>query len=213
MVTPVDVRRNPLTPALSPFGGERETEARAGNLTLRFSYALCLWTTTTLLLAAGCSSPNVNPPQARPNTGYIDFYSPTDGELCWEIGESKNSDSDFRIVFSDVKPVEGDRLRLAFSPGPHRLRVTFLNRVISAPAVFNCNMRAGKIVPVAISLTPAGQTTVVSKQTTMGGTQGRSGRQTKINRQETVRYDLSADVGQAFPYQPKSQINYPNQPR
>lgn len=165
-----------------------------------------------LLLPAGCASPNVDPPQAHPNTGYIDFYSPTDDDLCWEVAETKGSESHFRTIFSDVKPVEGDRLRLAFSPGPHRLRVTFLNRVISAPVVFSCDVHAGKIVPAAISLNPAGQTTVVSKQTTMGGTQGRSGRQTKINREETVRYDLSAEVGQAFPYQPKNQINYPNQP-
>jgi hypothetical protein len=166
-----------------------------------------------LLCATSCASPNVNPPQAQPDTGYVDLYSPTDGELCWDVGEGKDSGDHFRTVFSNVKPVENDRLRLAFRPGPRRLRVTFLNRVINAPAIFNCDVPAGKIVPVAISLTPAGQTTVVSKQTTMGGTQGRSGRQTKINREETVRYDLSAEVGEAFPYQPKNQINYPNQPR
>jgi hypothetical protein len=67
---------------------------------------------------------------------------------------------------------------------------------------------------VAISFASAGQTTVLSKQTTIGGTpSGRGGRQTKVNREETTRYHLSAEVGQAFPYQPKNQINYPNQPR
>lgn len=173
----------------------------------------CLLTATALLFAAGCASPNVNPPQAEPNTGYIDLYSPTDGGLCWEVGESTAATSNLRTVFSDVKPVEGDRLRLAFAPGRHWLHVTFLNRVISGPAVFSCDIQAGCILPVAISLTPVGQTTVVSKQTTMAGTSsGRSGRQIKINREEALRYDLSAQVGSAFPYQPKDQINYPNQP-
>jgi hypothetical protein len=169
---------------------------------------------TALLCASGCASPNVNPPQARPNTGYIDLYSPTDGELCWDVGESKGSSGHFRTVFSDVQPVEGDVLRLAFSPGKHRLRVTFLNRVVSEPVVFSCDVRAGSITPVAISLMSAGQTTVVSKQVTLGGTPtGRGGRRTKVNSQETVRYDLSADVGPVFPYQPKDQIHYPNQPQ
>jgi len=169
---------------------------------------------TALLFSAGCASPNVDPPQARPNTGYIDFYSPTDDDLCWDIGESKGSDTHFRTVFSDVKPVEGDRLRLAFSPGSHRLRVTFLNRAVSESAIFNCDVQAGKIVQVAISLQPVGQTTVLSQQTTIGGTpSGRGGRQTKVKSEKTVRYNLSAEVGQPFPYQPKNQINYPNQPR
>jgi hypothetical protein len=168
----------------------------------------------TLLLLLGCASPNVNPPQAEPNTGYIDLYSPTDDGLCWDVGESHEPGSHFRTVFSNVKPVEGDRLRLAFSPGRYRLRVTFLNRVVGEPAVFNCDVQPGNIISVAISLTPTGQTTVLSKQTTIGGTHaGRGGRQTKVKSNETVRYDLSADVGQAFPYQPKNQIHYPNQPR
>jgi hypothetical protein len=165
------------------------------------------------LFASGCASPNVNPPQAQTNTGYVDLYSPTDAELCWEVGESKESGSHFRTVFSDVKPVEGDILRLAFRPGAHWLRVTFLNRVVSGPVEFSCAVQAGSITPVAISLTSAGQTTVVSKQTTIGGTpMGQGGRRTKINSEETVRYDLSAAVGPAFPYQPKSQIHHPNQP-
>jgi hypothetical protein len=166
-----------------------------------------------LLFAAGCANPNVNPPQAQPNTGYIDLYSPTDGGLCWDVGESEGHGNHFRTVFSDVKPVEGDRLRLAFRPGSHRFRVTFLNRVVSEPAIFNCDIPAGNIVPVAISFVSAGQTTVLSKQTTIGGTpSGRGGRQTTVNSEETLRYHLSAEVGQAFSYQPKNQINYPNQP-
>jgi hypothetical protein len=174
---------------------------------------LCLSLCAVLLLAPSCASPNVNPNQPQSNTGYIDLYSPTDGELCWEVGESKDSSGHFRTLFSDVKPIKDEPLRLALNPGPHHLRVTFLNRVITKPVIFRCEVSAGCILPVAISLKPAGQTTVLSKQTTIGGTpSGRGGRQTKVNSQETVRYDLSANVGDAFPYQPKRQINYPNQP-
>jgi hypothetical protein len=175
---------------------------------------ICLSIFAVLLFASACANTNVNPSQARANTGYIDLYSPTDDGLCWDVAEGKDSTGRFRTIFSDVKPIEGDLLRLALSPGTHRLRVTFLNRVVSEPVIFHCDVPAGNILPVAISLRPAGQTTVLSKQTTIGGTPaGRGGRQTKVNREQSMQYELSAAIGQAFPYQPKSQINYPNQPR
>jgi len=169
---------------------------------------------TTLLLTFSCASPDVDPPQAKANTGYVDLYSPTDGELCWDVGAMKGNDEHFESVFSDVKPVDRDVLRLAFRPATLRLRVTFLNRVVTAPAVFECAVESGRITPVAISLTPVAQTTVVSKQTLIGGTPtGRGGRQTKVNSQDTVRCNVSAEVGPTFPYQPKTQIHYPNQPQ
>jgi len=33
----------------------------------------------------GCATRNVNPPQARANTGYVDFHADSPGELCWEV--------------------------------------------------------------------------------------------------------------------------------
>jgi len=169
---------------------------------------ICCSIAAALLCAPGCASPNVNPPHAQRNTGYVDLYSPTDDNLCWDVAESEDPRGHFRTVFSDVKPVAGDWLRLAFRPGPHRLRVTFLNRVVAEPALFNCDVQLSNITPVAISLTAAGQTTVVSKETMIGGTPaGRGGRRTRVNSEETVRYEISPDVGPPFPYQPKNQIH------
>jgi len=166
---------------------------------------------TGWLIASGCASTNVNPPQPRPNTGYIDLYSPTDAELCWEVSESHGSNTHFRIVFSDVKPVEGDLLRLALDPGQHHLRITFLNRAVKQPALITCEVKNGEIVPIGISLAAAGQTTVMSRQVTIGGTPaGLGGRRTKINSDETVMYEISAVAGAAVPYQPKSQTHYTN---
>lgn len=163
------------------------------------------------LITFSCASPNVDPPQLKPKTGYIDLYSPTDAELCWDVSESHGAKGDFRTVFSEVKPVEGDVLRLAFAPGPHRLRITFLNRVVKQPAEISCDVRRGEIIPIAVSLTAAGQTTVLSKQTTLGGTQaGRGGRRTKINSDETVSYEISAVAGAAIPFQSKSRTHYTN---
>ncbi len=168
--------------------------------------------TAILLFAFGCASANVDPPRAQANTGYVDLYSPTDGALCWDVAASKGNQEHFGSVFSDVKPVDRDLLRLAFYPGTVRLRVTFLNRVVTKPVVFDCAVQAGSITPVAISLKPVEQTTVVSKQTMIGGTpMGRGGRQTKVSSEETVKCDVSAEVGATFPYRPKTQIHYPNQ--
>jgi hypothetical protein len=163
---------------------------------------------TALLIAFGCASANVDPPHPHLNTGYVDLYSPTDDGLCWDVSAAQESDAHFEKMFKDVKPVEGDLLRLAFTPGHLRLRITFLNRVVAQPAVINCEVRSGAITPVAVSLTPTGQTTVFSKQTTMAGTSGASGRRTKINSEETVRFEISAVAGAIVPYQPKNQTHY-----
>ena len=37
------------------------------------------------LFVVGCASPNVNPPQARVNTGYVDFYADSSEELNWQV--------------------------------------------------------------------------------------------------------------------------------
>jgi len=176
----------------------------------RISFALAV----LLFIASGCASANVDAPAARANTGCVDFYSTTDAELCWDVREAGGSDNDFRTLFSDVKPVRGDVLRLAFSPGHHRLRVTFLNRVILKPAEVDVVVENGKVTPVRVDLTGTGATTVLSKQTTMGGTpSGRGGRRTKISSEETVLFDISAVADAAVPYRPKEQMPYINQPK
>jgi hypothetical protein len=163
------------------------------------------------LITFSCANPNVDPPQPKSNTGYIDLYSPTDAELCWDVSESQGGDGNFRTVFSDVKPVEGDVLRLPFAPGQLYLRITFLNRAVKQPATISCDVQGGKVTPVTVSLTAAGQTTVLSKQTTLGGTPaGLGGRRTRINSDESVMYNVSAVAGSPVPYQPKSQMNYTN---
>ncbi len=167
-----------------------------------------------MFIAFGCASGNVDPFAAHAHTGYIDFYSTTDAELCWEVRDGGHSGNDFRTVFSDVKPVQGDVLRLRFSPGHHRLHVTFLNRVILKPAEVDVVVETEKVTPLRVILTETGATTVLSKQTTMGGTpSGRGGRRTKINSEETVMFTISAIPDAAVPYQPKGQMPYTNQPK
>jgi hypothetical protein len=166
-------------------------------------------TVALLTMAFGCASANITAREPKPNTGYVDFYSPTDAELCWDVRDGGASGRHFRTVFSEVKPVDGDVLRLGLAPGRHRLRVTFLNRVVKASAEIEVEIQNGKVIPVAVSLAAAGATTVLSKQTTMGGTPaGRGGRRTKINSEESAMFDISAVVESAVPYQPRQQMSY-----
>lgn len=181
--------------------------ARPPTCSLRYCDLLVL--AVPLLIAAGCASSNINSPAPRANTGYIDLYSESDTDLCWDVQVSRASGADFKTVFSDVKPPEGGVLRLAFAPGNHTLRITFLNRVITKPAQLNVKIENGKITPLAVTLTETGPTTVVSKQTIIGGSPSlRGGRQTKVNSDETVMYDISAVPAAPVPYQPKKQMPY-----
>jgi hypothetical protein len=161
------------------------------------------------LFAFGCVSANVNPSAPRANTGYADFYSEMDAELCWDVRDAGTAGRNFKTMFSDVKPVEKDVLRLAFAPGHHHVRVTFLNRVIANPAETDIEIKNGKVTPVRVTLTEAGTTFVQSKEISRGNTfYGRAGRRTKINSDETVRYDLSAAAEASVSYRPRDEMPY-----
>lgn len=176
---------------------------------MKLSRCNLLGLTLLCLIAAGCASGNINSPVPRANTGYVDLYSESDADLCWDVRISHASGANFKTVFSDVKPVEGGVLRLAFVPGHHTLRITFLNRVITKPTLVDVDIENGKVTPVAVTLTEAGSTTVVSKQTIIGGSPSlRGGRQTKVNSDETVMYDISAVAAAPVSYKPKEQMLY-----
>jgi len=111
--------------------------------------ALALW-------VPGCATQNVNPPQARANTGYVDFHADPSVGLSWEVARFDDRTQSFKNVFSELEPPPDGVLRLAFAPGHYRLRVTFLNRIISQPAEVEVEVKDGKITPVQVALIPDG---------------------------------------------------------
>ena len=111
---------------------------------------------------AGCAAPNVNPPQARANTGYVDFHADQAAQLCWEVARFDDRTKGFKSVFSELEPPPGGLLRLAFAPGHHRLRVAFLNRVIAEPVEIEVEVQDARITPVRVTLTAAGTALVDS---------------------------------------------------
>jgi hypothetical protein len=161
------------------------------------------------LWASGCATQDINPLQARANTGYVDFHADPAGELYWQIERFDDRTQVFKNVFSELELPTGGFLRLAFAPGRHRMQVTFLNRVIAQPVEVEVEVQAGKITPVRVTLTETGTALVMTKETSRGGTaKGRYGRRTKIDSDETVMYGISAVADPPVPYQVKEKISY-----
>ena len=166
---------------------------------------ICLLTlAAAALLFSSCASPNDNPPQARANTGYVDFHADSSPGLSWEVARFDEGTQAFQKVFSDMNPPTGGVLRLAFAPGRHRLRITFLNRVISQPAEMEVEVQDGKITPVHVTLTAAGTALVDRKTQNVGSTaMGRYGLRTKIVSDTTVMYAVAAVADAPVAYQPR----------
>ena len=159
-------------------------------------------------LEPGCASKDVNPPAARSRTGYVDFYTEADYELCWQVERVKPS-GDTARVFEQFEPQEGRILRLAFAPGRYRFKVTFLNCVITRPATVEVEVKDGQIVPVPVTLAEVGKSFFDSRDVRVRGTAyGTYGRGTKIRINETTIYQISAEAQSPLPYQPKERAIY-----
>ena len=161
------------------------------------------------LLVVGCASLNVNPPQARAKTGYVDLHADSSGELRWQVARFDDRARSFKNVFSEWDLPPGRVLRLAFRPGHYRLRVMFTNRVVREPGLVEVEVKDGLITPVHVALISAGATQVETKQTSVGGTAyGRYGRRTTISSDESTMYRVSAEAEPSVPYQVKEQMPY-----
>jgi hypothetical protein len=161
------------------------------------------------LLVQGCATGNVNPRQARANTGYVDLHADPSEELNWQVSRWDERSREFELVFWDLDPPPGGILRLAFAPGRHRLRVALLNRVIKKPVEFEVEVQDGKVSPIRVTLTEAGTTVVKSKEQERGGTAfGRYGRRTKFSSEEMVMYDIGVAVDPPVAYQPRERMTY-----
>ena len=161
------------------------------------------------LLSGGCASRNVNPKQARANTGYVDFHVDSTSDLSWEVARFDERSQTFQRVFSELEPPQYGILRLALPPGHCRLRVTFLNRVIAQPAEIEGEILDGKITPVRVTLTAAGVGLVRTEQESLGGrARGHYGRRTKVGSVESAQYSVTAVADPPVAYQLKERMPY-----
>ena len=161
-----------------------------------------------LLLVISCRSTNVNPAEAKPNTGYADLYSPADTNLCWEVKDVQVKSGKTKTLFSNVKPVQGSVLRLALSPGDHRLKITFLNRAVTTPALLDVAVKEGQITPVLVTLRELGKVTARGEETSFRTTLRGVGQATDVDERPATLYEVAATAEQPIPYAPKETLAY-----
>lgn len=160
------------------------------------------------LIASGCASKNVDPPTARPHTGYVDFHADPPQRLSWQI-QQIGAAGRATTVFEQYKPVTEPILRLAFAPGRYQLQVAVLNYVLTETATLEVEVKDGMITPVRVTLTETGSTLVENKTTRAGGAYyGRYGRGTRIRDNEAATVRVNAGPQVLLPYQPKAQMPY-----
>ena len=158
---------------------------------------------------AGCATSNVNPPQARAHTGYVDFYADSSGELLWQVERRADRTQEFESVFAEYEPPPGRVLRLAFAPGHYHFRVTFLNRVVRGPGRVDVEVKDGLITPVPVTLIPDGTILVQQKEQQVGArARGSYGWRNKYSVEETPILRLSAEAQAPRPYQVKERMPY-----
>ncbi len=184
------------------FGGRRG----GGEVVAKGLGVAAVWPLAVLWawLGVGCGTPDINSGRARPDTGYIDFHAGLPGELCWEVSRQDVGAGKYRRVYSSLKPPAEGVLRLAFNPGVHRLRLTFLNRVVLAPAEVEVGVRDGEITPVRVTLTDEAGVAVQTKEVAWGPTaRGRYGRRNTAGSEAAVLHRLVVTVDPPEPYHGK----------
>jgi len=160
-------------------------------------------------LVTSCATPNVNPTQARANTGYVDLYSDAPDKFAWQVEDFDNGSQSFKRLFFDIEPPRGRILRLSLSPGPHRLRIASVNNVTRGPAVVEVEVKDGMVTPVHLSLIPDGTGTVEHKEQQLRATsKGYYGRASKIHKDESEIFRVTAEARKPVPYQVKERTDY-----
>jgi hypothetical protein len=161
-------------------------------------------------LSTSCKTANVDPATPRPNTGYVDFYAPSETELSWDVERINPKTGKSKRLFFDVEPLQGRILRIDVPPGHYTFQITFLNRAIVKPLKIDVEVRDRMITPVKVELKSAGTTQIQSKEVlqlfrpTLRG-YAQTGR---VKRSEAERFEISAAAQPSVPYRPKEAMPY-----
>ncbi len=173
--------------------------------------AVFAWPALILVIGltnSGCSTANVNPASPRANTGYVDFYTDSDLDLSWEIKCADERTGEMRTLFSEFKPVQGNIVRLAVTPGTRQFQVWVMNQATEGPQPVQATIENAKVTPVHVTFKPAGTTTVERKVFRFGGSAKGYGRGTKIASDQDEVFKILAAAGTPQAYQPKERMPY-----
>ena len=158
----------------------------------------------------GCSSTNVNPHRAASHTGYVDFFD-SDENLYWQVDQVSETGKTNQL-FSQFSPLQDHILRVALAPGDYQLNVNFLNHVIPEPGSVKVKVDNGLVTPVRVTLAEAGDTTVQTKEASLGGAATYNGRYRRVHAKtletSSTVFHILLQPEPAIPYQPKNKMPY-----
>ncbi len=159
-----------------------------------------------LLVAAGCSTPDLNPPAPRASTGYVDFYTASNEVLSWDV--KREESGNMRSVFCDYKPLSGNILRLAAPAGTNRFEVWFNNETTTGPQTVEVRVENAKVTPVQVTLAPTGTTSVDRVSYEYRATARATRRVTKLVSGEQQVFEIGLAPANPREYQAKEWMPY-----
>ncbi|HEY5913528.1 MAG TPA: hypothetical protein VJA21_23320 [Verrucomicrobiae bacterium] len=178
------------------------------NATILLRNGAALLAASACLMSAGCRTGDLNPPVPRANTGYVDFYTDSSGQLSWKVRRASEPTGEMRTVFSEFKPIPGNVLRLAAPPGTYRFEVWFSNQTTTGPQTVVVQVADARVTPVHVTLAPAGSASVVGQSYEYRSTARATRRVTKTSAQPQQVFQIGLTAGTPQAYQPKEQMSY-----
>jgi len=157
-----------------------------------------------LLFAAGCATPEANPPTSRPNSGYADFYADPALDAFWKVEEWDAQKSEFRVLYSEYKAPTHGVLRLEMSPGRHHLRIGVRNLATQGPVEVDVEIMDQKLTPVRVKMEVSGSTYVREVEDKLR----RPGTRRKVTDSEQQVFKLTTETSAPQNYQPKDSVGY-----
>ncbi len=162
------------------------------------------WLSAVLLaLAAGCATRDVSAPSARAGRGYADFYTVPKTEVWWKVDVLDPRRQNYREFTAQFKaPAEGI-FRVEARPGRHKVRVSFVNQAIEAPAEIEAEVREGMITPIQVTINQGDSTYVRIVEDRVHNIY-----RNKAADYQQQRWRISAVAQPAVPYTPKEKTAY-----
>jgi hypothetical protein len=117
-----------------------------------------------MMAGGGCVSSNVKSPEARRDTGYVDFYTAVPQELSWTVENFNGRGQSWSTVYSSFEPIREPALRIALPPGDHLLQVRINNLLMEGTQRVKVRVEDGKVVPVFVQIFNVGANSTEQKQ-------------------------------------------------
>ena len=176
---------------------------------MRLSQSLTnLWAgCALLLLAAGCATPDVNPPAAHVGRGYVDLYTQPKADVWWKVDVFDSRKQNYKEFTAQFKTPAQAIFRVEARPGRHKARISFVNQAVEAPAELEVEVREGMITPVEVKVNK-GDSSYVRVVEDRAASGFRTAGRNRVTDYSQERWQIFARAQPPVPYIPKEQTAY-----